>query len=440
MSLVKKGLSDSRYYLIANIGNKALAFLIIPILAKTVGVEQFAIYDIFLIVSGIINIIIILGIDSGISILLAESKNDDIVLSFFYVSTLLISTSILFIVSVILMLIFNYTDKLFLLNGEIWSYVVLYELFTIISYHTFNFLRWRERAKEASFVTLFSYMLGMLVGLYFLYMVESTIESYLRGLVIGLFLGSIISLYISRAYIFKFKIIENAKALLKELFALSLPFVPSYLSNSFVQMADRVVILALFGQHELGLYALISKLANIPQILLGTVTGGFMPVMLGNYSTSKGQHLIKNFFHTYLLLIPIAFLIAYPLSDTAVELFAGSEYAEGSYLLPMMLVSILFINSTQANGFGYLIERKTHYIVYISFLAVAVNYMASFIFGYYLGLWGVILGTVVTGIFITYLYTYYSEKLYRFNYSFSLITVITILSLILVIFSAKGAV
>lgn len=337
------------------------------------------------------------------------------------------------------MVTLSYTDKLFLLDREIWSYIILYELFIMINYHTFNFLRWRERAKEASFVTLFSYMLGMLVGLYFLYMVESTVESYLQGLVIGLFLGTLISLYISREYILKFKIINNAKVLLKELFTLSLPFVPSYLGNSFVQMADRVVILALFGQHELGLYALISKLANIPQILLGTVTGGFMPVMLGNYSTPKGQHLIKNFFHIYLLLIPIAFLIAYPLSDMAVELFAGSEYVEGSYLLPMMLVSILFINSTQANGFGYLIERKTQYIVYISFLAVVVNYIASFIFGYFVGLWGVILGTVVTGIFITYLYTYYSEKLYRFNYNFSFVTLISVLSLSLVIFSGKGA-
>ena len=440
MSLAKKGLSDSKYYLIANVGNKALAFLIIPILAKTVGVEQFAIYDIFLITSGIINIVIILGIDSGIAILLAESKNNDTLLSFFYLSTLLISTAILFFISIILMVILSYTDKFFLLNREVWGYIVLYELFVMINYHTFNFLRWRERAKEASFVTLFSYMLGMLVGLYFLYMVEPTVESYLQGLVIGLFLGALISLYISRAYILNFKVIDNAKQLLKELFKLSLPFVPSYLANSFVQMADRVVILALFGQHELGLYALVSKLANIPQILLGTVTGGFMPVMLGNYSTPKGQHLIKNFFHIYLLLIPVAFLIAYPLSDMAIEFFGGAEYAEGSYLLPMMLVSILFINTTQANGFGYLIERKTHYIIYISFLAVAVNYMASFIFGYYLGLWGVILGTLVTGIFITYLYTYYSEKFYRFNYSFSLITVITIVSLILVIFNGKGAV
>lgn len=439
MSLAKKGLSDSKYYLIANIGNKALAFLIIPILATTVGVEEFAIYDLFLIISGVINIIIILGIDSGISILLAESKDDDTMLSFLYVSTLSISISILFFIALLLSILFIYIDELFLLNQELWMYIILYQLFTVISYHTFNFLRWRERAKEASFVTLFSYIVGMLIGLYFLYL-DKSVASYIQGLVIGLFLGSLVSLYVSRAFILKFKVLNNAKALLGELLKLSLPFVPTYLGNNFLQMADRVVILVLFGQHELGLYALVAKLANIPQIIMGTLTGGFMPVMLRNYETIKGKKLIRNFFHIYLLLIPVAFIILYPMSDSIVELFGGAEYIEGAYLLPMILVSILFVQSSQANGFGYLIKRKTHHIIYIAFLSVPFNYLFSLLFGYWLGLEGIILGTLIVGILQTSIYTYYSEKLYSFDYSFKLIGLVSVLSLILVIFSGKGVV
>jgi len=437
MSLLKNGLSDSKYYLIANIGNKALAFLIIPILAKTVGVEQFAIYDLFLIISGIINIIIVLGMDSGISILLAESKDNDTTLSFLYLLTLIISISILLFLAIILGVIFIYVDKLFLLNREIWIYIILYELFTIISYHTFNFLRWRERAKQASFVTLFSYISGMLIGVSFLYF-EGSIGSYLQGLVIGLFLGSLVSLYVSREFIFGFKVVDNSKELLKELLKLSLPFVPTYLGDRLMFMADRVVILMLFGQYELGLYALVAKLANIPQFVINTVTGGFMPVMLGNYESSKGKKLIKNFFHLYLIFIPISFIILYPISNMAVELFSGREYLEGAYLLPMIMVSLLFTYSSQATGFGYLIKRKTHHVIYIALLAVPLNYLLSLLFGYWIGLEGVILGTLVVGILKTYVYTLYSEKLYSFDYSFKLMIFISILSLFLVLFSCKG--
>jgi len=436
MSLVKKGLSDSKYYLIANIGNKALALLVIPILAKTVGVEEFATYDLFLIISGFFHILVILGIDSGIAILLSESKDDLNKLSFFYLSTLMISLFMIFCITVILSLVFIYIDELFLLNQDIWVYIGLYVLFNMINYHTFNFLRWQERAKEASFVTLFSYILGMLIGLYFLFL-SSSIEGYLQGLVLGMFLGSITALYLSREYILGFKIIDNAKESLIELFKLSLPFVPNYLGNNLMQMADRIVILMLFGKYELGLYAVITKLAMIPQVIMGTVTGGFLPVMFRNYDTEQGKLLIKNFFHLYLLLIPIAFLIAYFLADWAVELFGGMEYVAVSYLFPMALVSILFVQSGQANGFGYSIKRKTHYIMYITFFSVVLNYIFSLLFGYMIGLEGIIIGTLLAGILKTYIYTLYSERLYSFNYSFNFITFISVVSLLLVVLSGK---
>ena len=439
MSLVKKGLSDSKYYLIANIGNKALALLVIPILAQTVGVKEFASYDLFLIISGFFHILVILGIDSGIAILLAESKDDFSKLSFFYLSTLLISLTIILSATAVLMVLFIYVDELFLLSQEIWIYIGLYVLFNMINYHTFNFLRWRERAKEASFITLFSYIAGMLIGLYFLYL-SNSVEAYLQGLVLGMFFGTLLALYISRAYILGFKMVDNAKASLVELFKLSLPFVPNYLGNNLMQMADRVVIIILFGQYELGLYALITKLAMIPQVIMGTVTGGFLPVMFRNYETEKGKLLIKNFFHLYMLIIPVAFFIAYLLAEWAVELFGGSDYLEVAYLFPMALVSILFVQSSQANGFGYAIKRKTHYIMYITFFSVALNYIFSLLFGYMIGLEGIIIGTLLAGVFKTYIYTLYSERLYGFNYSFKLISLISIISLLLVIFSGKGTV
>ncbi len=432
MSLIKKGLSDSKYYLIANIGNKLLAFLIIPILAKSVSVEEFATYDLFLIISSFLNIFVILGIDSGIGILLTESKNSHQQLSFLYVSTIIISFTVISIISIILNLMFFYRDELFLLNREIWLYISFYVLFYMISYHTFSFLRWREKAKEASFISLFSYILGMVLGVFSLYF-SGGIESYIQGLVIGVFLGSLVSLFIARDYILDFKIIDNAKELLKELFILSLPYVPNSLGNSLMQFIDRFVILMLFGKYELGLYAVIMKLAKIPKIVIDTLSGGFFPIMFKNYKSIKGRKLIRDFFHIYLISIPIFFIIVYFIDDSIVKIFAGSKYIDVAYMLPMALVSILFMGGTKLNGLGYSIKRKTHHILYITFLSIVLNYLFSLLFGYLIGLEGIIVGTLIAGIVKIYLYTLYSEKLYSFGYSFRLIISISLLSLILVL-------
>ena len=432
MSLIKKGLSDSKYYLIANIGNKLLAFLIIPILAKSISIEEFATYDLFLIITAFLNIFVIFGIDSGIGILLSESQDNDKQLSFLYVSTLIISSVVIALISLFVGFIFLYEEELFLLSEEIWIYISLYILFYMINYHTFSFLRWKEMAKQASFISLFSYMGGMIVGVYFLYS-DKSIESYLQGLIVGVFLGSMVSLFVAREYILKFQILDNSKELLKELFALSLPYVPNSLGNSLMQMADRVVILMLFGIYELGLYALIMKIARIPKIIIDTLSGGFFPIMFKNYKSEKGKILIRNFFHIYLISIPLFFLVAYFISDWIVEIFAGNKYIDVSYMFPMALVSILFIGGTKLNGLGYSIKRKTHHILYITFFAIALNYIFSLLFGYFMGLEGVIVGTLTAGILKIYFYTLYSEKLYRFGYSFKLIISVSIVSFILVI-------
>jgi len=429
-SLLKKGISDSSYYLVANIGSKVLGLLIIPILAKSVTVEEFASYDLFLILSSFLQIFVMLGIDSGIAILMSQSLSDKKKLSFYYVSTLVISTLALLFVSLLFNSAFLFVEELFFLNQEFWFMIEIYILFNIITKHTFNFLRWQGKAKIASLVNLFAYIFGVVLGITFLYM-DNSIESYLKGLVIGTFFGAIVSLYISREYIFSFRVLQDAKVLLKELFALSLPFVPNYIGNNLIQMADRVIILMLFGKYELGLYAVIMRLAMIPKFLSTTIVGGFLPVMYNNYESTNGRKLIKNFFHFYILLIPFLFILTYFLSDWAVGLFAGEAYMHIAYLFPMALVSILFLNSTQANGLGYTIARKTHYIIYITFLAIVLNFIFSLFFGYLFGIAGVIFGTLVAGVFRTFFHTKYSEKLHCFEYNFKLIIMVSVVTLLL---------
>ena len=439
MSLVKKGLSDSKYYMLATAGNKVFGFLIIPILARSVGVEGFATYDLFLLISSIFHIFIILGIDSGIAILLAESKNDDTKLSFYYTFSLIISTSLLLCFSLIFGTVLIFVDELFLLDRAIWIYIVLYVLFNMINYHTFNFLRWREKAKNAAFINLFSYVLGNGLGIIFLYF-NGEIVAYFQGLIFGLFMGSILSVYSAKEYIKNFKILDNSKELLKELLKISLPFVPNYLGGNLMQMMDRVVILMLFGKYELGLYAIIIKLAMIPQFIIGTITSGFLPVMINNYATEKGKKLIQTFFHLYIIVIPISFLLVYNISDWLVSIFAGDEYMIVAYLVPIAIMSKLFVHSTQANSFGYTISRKTYQIIYITFSSIFVNFIFSLSLGYFIGLEGIILGTLIGGIFRTYYHTKYAEKLYRFDFSVKLLAIISISSFLLAIFSLKGIV
>lgn len=435
--MLKKALSDSHYYMIANIGSKALGFLVIPILAKTISIEEFATYDLFLVIAAFLQILVTLGIDSGIAILMAEAQDDNDKLAFYYVSTLLISVAFTLLLTLLLNSYFLFFDELFLLSQTYWLMIGAYVLFSVVSYHTFNFLRWRAEAKKAALINLFSYIIGISCGLALLYF-EQSVLSYLYGLLIGGFFGSIMALFMSKDLIKRFKPRSDSKVLLQELFHLSLPFIPNYLGNSLMQIVDRTVILILFGKQELGLFAVIMRLAQIPQFLSSTITGGFLPVMYNNYKTERGKKLIKDFFHAYILIIPISFLLVYLLSDWLIEIFAGHNYMTIAYLLPIAVASTLYLNATQATGFGFSIARKTRYIMYFTFASVIVNFFLSLTFGFFAGLMGIVAGTLGAGIFRIYFLIKYSEKLYPFDYNMRYFWLIAILTIILSLISSIG--
>lgn len=428
--LIKKGFSSSKYYLIANIGTKFLGFLVIPIIAHKVSVEQFAEYDLFLIVSLFIQVLVTLGIDSGLGIFISEKKDDKDMLSFFYVITQLISILCLLFIMFCVITFFKLTsaDKLFLLDLNFWYLIGLYTLLLVINYHTFNFFRWIEKAKEAAFINLLSYVFGIVIGLIFLLYYKQIIY-YLIGLTIGTFFGALFSLYISRSYIISFRIIPNAKNIVKELLFVSLPFLPNYIANKLMQMADRMIIILLFGKYELGIYAIFMRLAMIPQFLAGTITGGFLPVMYNNFKTNFGEKLIRLFFNTYIIAIPIIFIITSLISENLILLFAGDKYLDLSYLLPISITAILFINGTQGIGFGFMIKKKTKLIVYITLLGLVFNFLFSFVFGFIYGLPGIIIGTLLAGVLRTFVHIYYSEKLYSFNYNIKLFFFISLISI-----------
>jgi O-antigen/teichoic acid export membrane protein len=205
-----------------------------------------------------------------------------------------------------------------------------------------------------------------------------------------------------------------------------------------MQMADRVVILLLFGKYELGLYAVIMRLAAIPQFLIGTVSSGFMPVMYGHYKTEEGKKLIRNFFNIYFILIPLLFIVTVGFAPMIVELFAGKEYTHIAYLFPMALMAILFTNGTRAGGMGFTIKRKTHYIMYITLFSVVLSFILSLLLGYWVGIAGVILGTLISGIIRTYIHIIYSEKLYNFGYNFKYLFFISLLVLMMSLYSFIG--
>ena len=430
--LWKRAVSDSSHYLISSVFVKVLAILVIPVVTRLISVEEFAAYDLFLSASAISLVLLTLGMDSGIAILIAEQANNKNELAKLFKLNLSLSLMFYLILLVVFapLIYFNVFDGITYKRG---FYFALYTFSILTNYLILNFSRWIGRVKVAAYVGMVSNILGLVLGLSLLNF-EANIDSYFLGLVCGACVGTVILLYTVRDYLWE--PVKNifAKEKLMEVLKLSLPFVPNYLCNSLMVMADRLVILTVLDTHTLGIYALLSRIASIPNMLINVVSSGFIPVLYKNYETDEGALFIKQILHTYFLLVPAAIAASVFVADDIVNILGGEKYLGNANYVPYMIASVLFVSSTQLSGFSYSIKRKTHIILYITFLSLVLNLLISYILALYLGLLGVVLGSVLVSLGRAVWYIFISERLYSFGYNWKIICLALSASVSLLIF------
>jgi len=412
--LIKKAIIDTNFYLIAQIGTKLLGLLTIPFLVRLLSVEDFALYDMFLMSSNLISIFVVLGIDSGVAIMIADHKDNKDVTNFLFTYSLLISIFILILIWLFAFLLIPLIPKFRLLSGYI-NYIFLYTLFNFISYQVFNFIRWNGMAKTASFISFVSYTLGVLFGFILIYFKQTPqIKDYLQGLMVGNFFGALSSLIFSYKY-FTFKITKIKILYFKELITISIPFVPNYLASNLMMMGDRMLIYSILGEKSLGIYALANRFAQIPNFILNIITRGFQPVMYLNYKEIEGKSIIKKIYqYSHYLFIP-GFLFMIFFSGYLVQIFGGEKYVNAIPLIPIITISTLIYGIMGLNGMGYTISRKTYLITFISLLSIILNTCINYILALNFGIIGVAIGTLCVACFTSILYTYISERLYPFN-------------------------
>lgn len=415
-ALFKKALIDTNYYFLAQAGSKLLGLLIIPFLVRILSIEEFAHYDIFLMAASIVTTLTVLGVDSGISVMIADHKENQKLINYLFSFSLLSSISAVLLIWLISVYLFPFVEKLSRIKQYL-NYLFIYILFNLISYQVFNFIRWMGKAKLASIIGLISYCLGVILGFCMIYFKQNpTLVDYLYGITIGNFIGALASLIISYKYL-SMKWIPEFSLYLKELMKVSLPFVPNYIASNVMLMTDRLVVVSLLGEKSLGIYALANRFAQIPNFGINIITRGFQPVMYLNYKETNGSALIKKVYdyshYALIIMLPFMYFFATPI----VKFFGGIKYYDSIPLIPIITMSAMVYGIMGLNGMGFTIQRKTYMITIISILSIVLNSSFNFMLGKFFGIKGIAIGVLLVSCIIGFIYSYESEKLFKFNYN-----------------------
>ena len=165
---------------------------------------------------------------------------------------------------------------------------------------------------------------------------------------------------------------------------LGLPLILHSLSLTLLYQCDKIMIQAIVGAAETGIYSLAVTISGIVTVLVTSIDNAWAPWYYSNLKDKQyakirkfNDYMIVGFFYVTLFIMLIA--------PEIIKLFSTKAYWDSMYAVPPLLVSIFF-------NFCYLIpvnfeyfHKKTGYIAYSTVITAVINVILNIVFIYNIG-------------------------------------------------------
>lgn len=392
--------------------------LLIPILTKTLSIEEYGIWVQIIVTVGLVPSIVMLGLPYTMVRFLAGAKKlEEIQEGFYLIAFIILITST---VASSLLFLFSNSIAAILLDKNVTivkllSIIILIECFNSL---LVNFFRTFQQIRRYSiFVIIKTYSQLIVVGYFVL-------SGYgIVGAVYGILITDFIAFLSMATLIISeigFKIPDFANV--REYLSFGLPTIPGSLSSWVITSSDRYVIGIILGTSFVGYYSPGYALGSIMNMFMAPL-GLLLPAILSRYYDDKNLGAVKlilkySLKYFLLLAIPSAFGLSL-LSKPILEILSTPEIAlEGYLITPFVALSTVFFGAIAVINHILVLEKRTAITGSIYILAALLNLVLNLILIPYVGILGAAIATLMAYLLLFVIGTYYSFKYLKFDIDF----------------------
>ncbi len=409
-------ISDAFIYGVGSGIQKIINLLLIFFVSKVLTVEQFGIFDFYLIFTNLVVMILVFGQDQAIARLFYNynsfnSRQKLISESFFFQLIL----SIIFLpLNIFILNLISSSYGINLYDQKIGLAISLLIFLLIIFNFCINILRW-DFKRNLFIIGIVGNSLLSLVAIFYIKLngiinLTNIFYCYIfSNIVLSIFLFVKIKKWIK----FPKKIFY-----LKEIFKYGIPLGLISIITSSLIFIERSVILNYFSEYHLGIYAIAGKLALIVFFFVQSFQLSWGPFV---FKTFKEKNIIEKYnlilkifiFSTIIILFSVCFW-----SENLIQLLSSEKYLEAKNLIfPLSLAFIIL-------GFGNIINigiklAKRSELNLISNLIFFLSTISLFYFftlnNNFLGIaWSIVLGQII----LTFIEFYFAQKVFPMKWKF----------------------
>lgn len=404
-------IKNSLIYFFADIFNKAVPFLLLPILTTYLTPEDYGIIATFGVFTSILVIFISMNTLGSIEVTFFQISKEKLKV---YIANvfLIISVSLIFILLATVLLSSQLT-KLLDIPLE-WLIVgVFISLAQIVN--TINLLLWRVeyKAKNYSFFEIAQNLFNVSLTLLFVIAINMDWEGRLLAMAIAIISFGFISFYLV-VKVRKYFTYSYNQEYIKDALHYGIPLIPHSLAGWIKTGLDRIFITSLVGVSATGIYSVGYQLGTIVMVIATSLYKAWLPKlyeMMSNITDEDKKQIVK-FTYLYFIGILLLTVVLYFSLDIFITLFVGKEFVESKNIVLFILMSYAFDSMYFAVVPYMFYHKKTKIISAVTISTSLMHAPLSYWLIKEYGMYGATYASVVTFGLTFFVIWYYSNKVY----------------------------
>ncbi|QKG85533.1 oligosaccharide flippase family protein [Kroppenstedtia pulmonis] len=413
---IKQLFSDSTAFALALMGNKIVAFLLVPVYTRYLDPSRFGDWGLTNTIGIVVTYFCVLGTDTAFAFYFFESRDKQERDSYFTAAVffpVVISLGFVLITSLISApaagLLFEdpegYTHLLTL--------TILTIVFNVIIQQTLAYARFERQVKTFMIGTM-SFVIGSsLASVWFVVFGKMGVMGIVYGQLITQSIVALVLLFGYRKH-FTWQV---KKKHLRNLLSYGVPLLPALLAFWIMNAVSQPIIYYLVSSEEGGIFGLAVRFASVIALITAAFQHAWRPFSVSIKDREDAKQIYSLLGRGFLVLGTFFIMLLSFLIEPVIKFVAGNPDFYAAYPYVWMLALGTLLNTIHLIvGVGLFVQKKTKTISKTFIIAAVIYLIGNFALVPFIQIWGTVSMTVVT-----YLYVFLSiylkgQKVYKINF------------------------
>lgn len=425
---------DTIVYGITNYLGVFASLFLTPVYTRYFLKEEYGVMEIFNTWSSFALMIIPLGLTGSIIRFYDDFKNSPKEIDQIVGTTLshLIFQSGIYII--LMILVKDFFLELYNIDKE-YEFVYVLLVFNVIMQvfigYFLSYLRVLYEKNKYLIASLLNLVILNSVGIVLVLVFNQRIESFF----IASFLSSFFTLMILIVFLRKKITLTFEKEYSAKLFKYSIHLLSAGLLFQFTNLVDRYILSNYDPSLELmGTYSIALKLGSLVNLVISAFSLAWFPHAMRIKNDSNAKDVYSLFHSVYIVVVSMVVSLFF-LFRKEILLVMAPDYLETYFYIPIISFYIVILGFAYFYSLGIHIRQKTGYFTILSVFTIFINIGVSVFLVQYVGLYGIIVGTLVSYIFWMTAQLLVSQRMFKIRFNFKYLIFGFFLSLMVIYFT-----